>query len=134
MAHMRTREIRVPRCEMRMLTAVQSHRRLLLLHPAPQRNLDPSGDIPVWHIMYAANGRRQPDQPAGRGHEEYGAERGGGYCGQSAVLWATEGETLHGYKSVVCAKVRMVWDNVGLPRLMGAHRDFTDTDILEVGQ
>lgn len=134
MARTRMTESCVFRCNRRVLTPVQNHGRLLLLHSASQRNFDPSGDIPVWHIVHATNGCRQPDQSTGRCHEEYGAERGGGHCRQSAVLWATEGEVVDGHKSVVCAKVRMVRGNVRQLKLMTARRDFTDTEILEVGQ
>lgn len=119
-----------------LLIVRQNHRRLFLFHPSSCRDLDASSHILVRHLMYPPDGRGRPDRSTGRCHQEYGTERGGGHRGQPAILWAVAREIVHGHKGVVRAEVSKVMVRRGRHRRWAdrGRRDFTDTEILKVGQ
>lgn len=82
--------------------------------------------------MYETNGFERAPRSTSRCYEEYSAESGGGDFRQSTVFWAAKGKIINGHGSVVCAEVWRFCPASGTGLMMV--RDFTDIDILKVGE
>jgi hypothetical protein len=107
--------------------------------------------------MHKTTRCQEIDQPAGRCYEKHCAKKFGYRGGKSGIIWNMEGEAEHGYKNLVCPEVCRInhvgitiisypWKSslasVGSREMVslpfgcadGAFRDFTDTEILKVGE
>lgn len=115
-----------------LLMKNQHHRGLFLLHPPPAGCLEQSRNLGLWHIMYETNGLERAPRSTSGCYKKYGAESGRGGRRQSAIFWSAKGKTINGHWGMVCAKVRRFCHASGKGLI--TVRDFTDIDILKVGE